>query len=551
MRRHLIRWGLILGLMFSVSSLMNLAVNKLIEPIAPDYSRIYARMGVNGGRTYTTVTPPIARTEFGDVVLLFPQTKTELETRLRELFTLYKDGRLEELVNSFDALEVRNQLRSMVVNDNGSFPKLTFPSQVVNAFVRDQPDLFRADTIEIRNAEFTTDSRKVRLNVRTVYQGRVIHTRWYFAKDIQTNRWKPIDVELPNYGPRAVAVYGGENTVYALDIASHLARCEMMPLDKSQADRTIRATHWRNTVSEYFDVLPILAANELVDKWSMIFDIDVTPEMLVAQLYSSLNQWPLEPNELIHVAALHLLSGNRTNADAAMLKYETTFGKTPAWYRLSASLLSPAEAKTMLKQALSESPGEPGLVVAMMALLPESEWATLGTELTKAVNPRAAMVHVLEHLPQSPASVELLSAFLAKYKQHPDETPLWTGLAAWLKKDYLGAAKSFDTFFNATPESNPLRPRCQELLFRSYFRLKETNNAARSAAPLAANSVVRPAPFYEVMIYMSVDRHEEALESLLANWDIKLAYADPDVGPILRTHPAYAKFREENPPPKP
>jgi hypothetical protein len=137
-----------------------------------------------------------------------------------------------------------------------------------------------------------------------------------------------------------------------------------------------------------------------------------------------------------------------------------------------------------------------------------------------------------------------------------DETDIayWRAQMAYWKRDYARAAAILMDIHGKLVADNPNHWRATDTLIRCLVHERQFDEAAAEARSLTTDNT--PPKFDSVMISANrgdVATASTAIDELLKDdddYDLESFYADPEIGPALRS-PAFAKWRETHPEPKP
>ncbi len=151
-------------------------------------------------------------------------------------------------------------------------------------------------------------------------------------------------------------------------------------------------------------------------------------------------------------------------------------------------------------------------------------------------------------------AAELAKLLAAREKTDPRPPALryWRGELRWMNKDYLGCAEQMQAYLDQPtgPDTTyaPFRYQALDRLIRAWVKAK---------TPEAALTFLKteefPPTVLQALALASTKNTEEAevylLEAMTQQpWLVSVAYADPDLGPLLQG-PAFARLREKHPPP--
>ena len=160
----------------------------------------------------------------------------------------------------------------------------------------------------------------------------------------------------------------------------------------------------------------------------------------------------------------------------------------------------------------------------------------------------------LAHSYSSDDNVEGLADLLKAHRQvEPGDLVLyfWQGKLHWLKKEYAEAVKFLRLFREKEKDDKHyLQWQIDDMLVRSLIRLKRFEEARKLFEQNPKDFEYSLLPAAVAAVSGNLPKTEALLDEMAKKmFDVVRFYADPDLGPSLRSMP-FAKLREKYPPPK-
>jgi len=147
--------------------------------------------------------------------------------------------------------------------------------------------------------------------------------------------------------------------------------------------------------------------------------------------------------------------------------------------------------------------------------------------------------------------LEALVAAHRKADPKDDSLPVWEAEARWLAGDYAAVVKLLHEHRKGAFADRKYQWKFQDRLVRSLARLKRFDEALQEAQAIAADQFANPLLVAVVhALAGDVPKTGAALGECMKRYDATFSfYADPDLGPILRSEP-FRALRERYPEPK-